>query len=366
MQAIPKGPPAPLVRVTNQIRRGLAGAERAMVPAHIGLLEEVNRRWIGDALGAVTKLEVIESLADGPRDVDAVAAERSLDPAHLYRLLRALAREGYLEQDGRRFGLTSRSRPLLRAHPDSCRNYVLEVTGHRNHQLWARLPDAVQAGTSAWGAAFPEHPDLWALLDAQPAEHAIFHGAMAELSRDAAPVFARAWDFGAVGSVVDLGGGTGSLLATILTLHPDLSGVLVDGASVVEGAPEVLARFGVADRCAVVAADIVADDIPAGHDVYLAKNISHGFDDALLGATLGRWRRAMQPGARLLLIDVVVPEAGPYFAYLDLQMLVGSGGKERTRAEFEAVLEAAGFGSVRVHDTITPFSIVEATAGGAA
>ncbi len=160
---------------------------------------------------------------------------------------------------------------------------------------------------------------------------------------------------------MDLGGGTGHLLGAVLAVHPALRGVLVDEASVVAGAGPVLAGFGVADRCEVVAGDVIGGVIPTGMDVYLAKNVTHGFSDERLAEPLRRWRAAMRPDSALVLIEVVVPDTGPYLGFLDLQMLLGShGGRERTAAEFGALLSANGFTLDRVIPTPAPMSLVVA------
>ena len=203
---------------------------------------------------------------------------------------------------------------------------------------------------------------MWSWLERHPEEHAIFHGAMLELTREGAPAFARGYDFGRHGSVVDLGGGTGLLLATILAVYPTLRGVLMDAPSVVAAAPAVLRRFGVDDRCEIVPGDIFAGPIPAGRGAYVAKNITHGCPDEALADVFGRWREAMGPESRLVLIDVVVPEGqGAYLGFLDLQMLlVSPGGRERTAAEFEAVLRANGLVLEQVVATASPMSMIVA------
>jgi hypothetical protein len=152
--------------------------------------------------------------------------------------------------------------------------------------------------------------DLWSWLGAHPTEHAMFHGAMRELTREGAPAFARAYDFSAHRTVVDLGGGTGHLLAPCSRSTPRWRGVLVDEASVVAGAGPVLAGFGVADRCEVVAGRRDRGGDPTGMDVYLAKNVTHGFSDERLAEPLRRWRAAMRPDSALVLIEVGGPGHG--------------------------------------------------------
>jgi len=121
--------------------------------------------------------------------------------------------------------------------------------------------------------------------------------------------------------------------------------------------------MGVAERCALVPADVTRH-APPGHDVYVAKHILHGFSQEDAVEILRTWASAMEPHARLLLIDVVVPSSRPYMAFLDLQMMLGSGGQERTRQEFEEVLTAAGMELVEVRETATPFGLVVARRTG--
>lgn len=183
---------------------------------------------------------------------------------------------------------------------------------------------------------------------------------MVELTREAAPSYARAYDFGAHGTICDLGGGAGQLLATILAVYGQARGVLLDAATVVAGAPAVLERYGVRGRCEVVAGDLT--QAPRGHGVYVARNIIHGFSDDGARALLEVWRDAMAPDGRIVIIDIVVPERNdPYLYWLDLQMLlVSGGGLERTREQFAQLLASAGLELERVIETPTPMGLVVA------
>lgn len=355
---IPAAPPLRAVRAGQRLQRALQRLVYKLGPPQFTLMGIAADRWRADALAAITRLGVPEALANGARSADALAAELRLNEAALYRVLRALSRDGLLDERQGRFSLNALSRPLLRDHPASMRNMVMELAAPRNAACWSQLATAVRTGEATWGDL--HDVEMWGWLDAHPEEHAIFHGAMLELTREGAPSFARAYNFGEAGSVVDLGGGTGLLLATILTLYPALRGVLMDAPSVVAGAPTVLRRYGVEGRCEVVGGDIFRGPIPAGHGAYIAKNISHGLSDEGLREPLSRWRDAMGKDARLVLIDVVVPESDePYLGFLDLQMLlVSPGGKERTHREFEALFSANGLALERVAPTASPMSMI--------
>jgi SAM-dependent methyltransferase len=189
---------------------------------------------------------------------------------------------------------------------------------------------------------------------------------MQELSRlDVASLLA-AHDFGRHTTVVDVGGGSGELLAGVLAAHPHLRGVLHDLPSALEEAPDVLDRAGVADRCTVVAGDF-REEVPRGGDVYLLRQVTHGHPDAQLAPVLAALRRAVPPHGRLLVLDTVVPDRGSAedSTFLDLQMLVGSGGRERTRAEFARLLAGGGFRLVEVTRTPAPTCVLTAVPAGA-
>jgi hypothetical protein len=173
-------------------------------------------------------------------------------------------------------------------------------------------------------------------------------------------MIAAAWDFGSARSLCDVGGGAGELLATIVAWHPGLQGVCFDVASALDGASAAFARHGVSDRCAVEVGDHFAR-VPDGHGAYLMKNIVHGLDRDGLSRVLGSVRAAMGDDSKLLLVEHVVPPSGAYMAFLDLQMRLSTGGRERTREEFEAMLQEHGFSMDAVIETASPMSLIVAS-----
>jgi hypothetical protein len=357
---LPAAPPPAALRVAGAARRGLAALGQRLAPPQFALLDMVMGHWRTHALAAITEAGVADALAEGPRAVADVARALGLDEDALRRVLRALAREGVFEElPDDRFGHNALSRPLLRDDPHSVRHMVLEVGSERNMRVWSRLGHSLKTGETSWRTL--HEGTLWDHLAAHPEEAERFHGAMVELTRESAVSYARAYDFGRHRTVADLGGGEGELISVILRAHPGLRGLTVDGPQALAQAPATFARHGVTDRAATAEADIERE-VPAGLDVYVAKNILHGFTDAQAEAALKVWRRAARADSRLVLIEVVVPEAGPYFAFLDLQMLIGSGGRERTEPEFRALLARGGFRLDRVIDTGTPMSVLVADA----
>jgi hypothetical protein len=160
---------------------------------------------------------------------------------------------------------------------------------------------------------------------------------------------------------VDIGGGHGGLITSILKATPELRGVLFDAPEVIEGARPNIEMAGVADRCETVAGNFF-ESVPAGGDAYIMKWIIHDWNDELATKILKNCRNQMPANGRLILVDCVVPETDePHFSkFIDVNMLVMTGGKERTAKEFEKLLDAAGFKLERVIPTDLPFSIVEA------
>jgi hypothetical protein len=206
-------------------------------------------------------------------------------------------------------------------------------------------------------AYFEKHPDAARIFDDAMSANSALVGATA----------AKAFDFSGVSRVVDVGGGHGKVLASILEAYPNVRGVLFDLPRVVEGAPAFLAKEGVADRCEAGGGDMFVS-VPAGGDVYVLSHVIHDWDDEHSTKVLQTCRRAMAPSAKLLVLDRVMPERiepGPIVqgnVLLDLRMMVGTvGGRERTAEEFKSLLRAANLQLARIIPTPAPVSVIEAT-----
>ena len=224
-------------------------------------------------------LGLADQLADGPRSAGDLAAATGCDPEALRRLLRALVVIGVLEQPEPErpelFALTATGRLLRADDPASMRNYVLLFCGERVWQSWGDLEYSVRTGRSAWERRYgpPFGPDFMT-----PEFAAVFNGAMAEGTRRVAPAVIAAGGFERFGTIADLGGGHGVLLAAILAAHPGLRGILLDLPRALERAADALQAAGVADRCDIVPGDLFAT-APGGADAYLLKSVIHDWDD---------------------------------------------------------------------------------------
>jgi hypothetical protein len=299
-------------------------------------------------LAIAVRLEIAERLANGPRDSAELAAAAGVHEPSLLRLLRAWTSLGLVSCiDDRRFVLTPLGACLAGGHETSARARVLL---HAD-LLYDRWPDLL--GTVRTGENFFQRrhgTDAWTFRAGGGKGESTFDDAMQEGSSQRARAVVAAYDFSAFSTVVDVGGGRGSLLARILASYPSVRGVLFDQPHVVAGAPPILAAAGVAERCRVVAGSFF-EGVPDGGDAYVMSMIIHDWDDDPAVKILDHCRRAMTPSGRLLLIERVLdldPANALATALWDLQMMHGLSGRERSEEEFRALFACAGFRLARI------------------
>lgn len=306
-------------------------------------------------------LGLADLLSDGPRTSDDLASATGMHAAALYRLLRTLAYLGIVEEhESRSFRLTELGSLLRSDHPDSVRNLARYFGRDATWLLWSQVHERIRTGQSLLQSMGQQDP--YAVLAADPDYLAVFNGAMSDASRLTAPGLLAACDFSPFHTVVDVGGGTGTLLALVLQSAPGLQGVLFDLPSGLQQASEHLEAAGVADRCRVVAGDFF-ESVPEG-DAYMMKYIVHNLDDERTDVLLRNCRRAITSGGRLLVIEHLLPQVVDGTPKLpsavatgDLGQLVQTGGRERTEAEFVELFEAADFSLTAVVPLGPPFDL---------
>jgi hypothetical protein len=323
------------------------------------LLRLVSGYQVSQAIHVAATLGLADLLKDGPRRSDELAAATGTHPQALYRLLRALASVGvFREEPDRRFALTPLGDGLRADAPAPVGPWAAFIGRPYHWQAWAHLLHSVRTGENAFRYVHGE--DVWAYRARHPEEGAIFDAAMTGLSRRQTTALLAAYDFGRFGTVVDVGGGQGALVAAILARHPAMRGVVFDQPHVIAGADPVLRAAGVAERCQVVGGSFF-EAIPDGGDAYILKSIIHDWADKEATAILRSCRRAIGSDGTLLVVDRVVepPNEGRLTKFMDLNMLVGAGGQERTRDEFADLFATAGFRLVGVTPTGSNVSVVE-------
>jgi len=346
-------PPAWLVAPMLRLRDGLARTYRGIVPPTVRVLEGTFGLIETKALATAADLGIADALAAGPRTAADLAAVVDADADAVDRLLRLLASLGFFRRDPTGWWENNAASALLRADdPRSLRSWVRFVGSDWSWDIWNRLPHSVRTGES--GTSVARGCEFFELMASDRSAAELFDAAMEDVSRHTAPLVARGYDFSRSSRVCDVGGGTGTVLATVLAAHPHLRGVLLDLPEVVAAAPAVLDAAGVRERCEVVGGSFF-DAIPAGCDRYLLQSIVHDWDDDSCVRILTRVREAMPPRARALLLEAVIPANDTLHPakYADVMMLVLTGrGRERTRPEYEALVARAGLRVERVVDLV--------------
>jgi hypothetical protein len=307
------------------------------------LIRLVNGYYVSQAIHVAASLGIADLLADGARTSDDLAEAAGADADSLYRLLRALASVGVLHQgDGRLFSLTPIGELLRSDVPGSLHGWAAYAGRPYFWAAWADLLHSVQTGENAFRHVHGQ--DIWSYRADRPDESLLFDAAMKALTGASNAALIEAFDFSRFRTLVDVGGGNGTLLADVLASNPALQGVLFDQAHVVAGADQVLEAAGVADRCRIESGNFF-EAVPEGGDAYLLKSIIHDWEDEDSSAILRVVRAAMPEGATLLVVERELgapnEDAPPKFS--DLNMLVGPGGRERTQDEYASLFESTGF-----------------------
>jgi len=324
------------------------------------LADLIAGKWTSRAISVAAELGVADILKDGPRSAREIAEAVGASEDAVCRLLRALASVGLFSTVApRRFALTPVGEYLRRDVPGSLRGWARFMGHDLTWRPWGQLAYSVRTGKAAFDHVFDTA--LYPYLSGNVEGAAVFNEAMTAVSTMDAAAVLKTYDFSGISTVVDVGGGQGLLLATLLKASPKMRGILFDLPHVVSGASELLQREGVAERCAFVAGDFF-QSIPGGGDAYIMKLILTNFDDDRSATLLGNCSRIMQPGAKLLVIDRVISagDDADIGKFADLEMLVLTpGGRERTEAEFRRLYEQAGLELARIIPTRSLKCIVE-------
>ena len=324
------------------------------------IIELAHGYRITQVLYVAAKLGIADELHDGARSSHELADAVGAHEPSLIRLLRTLVKlEVLLAVGPDRFALTPLGASLVHSAEGSARARVL-LEGERIYEHWGDLLGTVRTGTNVYERRYGT--DAWTRRQAHPDGAAIFDDAMQEGAAQRVAAVTAAYDFARFHTVVDVGGGRGSLLAGILAAHPALQGILYDQPGVVAGAAAILGAAGVADRCQIHAGSFF-DAVPTGGDAYVLSVVIHDWDDEPAVAILKNCRRAISASGRLLLLERVMSSlpGTPLLTFLnDLQMMHALSGRERSEGEFRALLARAGFALMRVVPTAGALSVIEA------
>jgi hypothetical protein len=293
----------------------------------------------------MAQLGIADLLKEGPQSAENIANATGAQTLPLLRVLHALARLGLVEEDeAARFRCTQMGALLGREHSGSLRGYAVLFGTEWNFRAWPYLQHGLLSYSSAFEAVFGT--DLYTYLRQHPADSAEFQDALTSISAHEAKALLNACDFSAYRTVIDVGGGQGFLLASILRTHPTIRGVLFDLPEVVPNASALISKTIDPSRFQIVGGDFVTE-VPSGGDLYILKRVLISLNDAQAQAVLVRCRCAMAQGAHLLVVD---PDLGSlYGALFDIAMLQSFGSQNRIRIpeEIADLCRCAGLKPIR-------------------
>lgn len=354
-------PPGFAVNFAFGLRRLLIGLANSIVPTSLPLFEKSMGMMDTVMLSIAARYEIADMLEETPQSAEAMASRQGIHSETLHRVLRALASRGVFRLDNEgRFHNNRLSKALLKANATANREWAQYFGSQSNMLAWLNLPNTMTSGASSFDQLFGM--TVWDWFEKHPDEQEMFAHSMMGVTALQAPIIVRAYPFGEIKTLCDIGGGRGTLLSEILIHHKNLQGILLDAPGVLQSADALLKAKGVESRVQRVAGNFL-DRIPLA-DAYILKNIFHDWDDEFCSQILQTLKKTIQKGQKVLIIEQLVERncstgVGPAS---DAQMMVVcSGGKERSQAEIQDLLIKNGFqlGRTFLHPIV---SIIEGVA----
>lgn len=336
----------------------IARANTEAPPRQDQLIQMATAHWVSRILYVAAEMNLADRLAEKPRTAEELAQSTATDAPSLYRVMRALASLGlFTEGPSHRFSLTLLGQEF---RTGTVRATVLTVAGDLITKSLEQLQYSVQTGKSGFEKAFGML--FFEYLANHPAEASLFSETMVGFHGSEPAAVAAAYDFCQFETIIDVGGATGNLLATILGRHPQPCGILFDLPHVLRDAPALIEARGLVHRITIEAGNFF-ESIPAAAGAYLLSHIIHDWSEAQCLIILGNCRRTMKPNSRLLIIETVLapgdtPQPGKILDIIMLTLFTGA--QERTEPEYRGLLDKAGFRLARVVPTESGVSIVEA------
>jgi len=320
------------------------------------LRDMIEATRITRAIYVVTRLGVPDLLASGPLGTTTLAESTGAHERSLFRVMRALSNRGIFKQQNGGFALTPRGSLLQKDTPGSLRDWTLWHGSEWSLRAWAEFEHAVVTGEPAFNHAMGE--PFFSYLAGNASMAATFDAAMTSIGSQMNQSVADVVDFSCFTTIADIGGGSGSLLATLLRQYPQLHGILFDLPGTMPKANKLFSSAGISDRVTCIGGNFF-DAVPANADAYILKAILHDWDNADANTILRNCHLAMKKGTRLFVVDMVVPDQDTPspIKEVDLQMLAMQTGCERTAAELESLLKNADFELEEIKSTQSPISV---------
>jgi SAM-dependent methyltransferase len=322
------------------------------------LFQMASAYWVSQAIYVTAKLAIADVLDGSPKTGREIADAVDTDEESLLRLMGVLCMLGICQlTESQKFELMTLGSGLKSRGPGSLRSMILTL-GEVHYKAWGHLCESVQTGRPGFRAAFGS--EMFEFLEKNSDAGDTFNLAMTDFSAFVAEAVLFSYDFSGTKSIIDVGGGYGKLLTSILEVYPDSRGVLVDLPAVISTATQRIASHPCHDRCAAIAENFL-NSLPRNADLYLLSGVIHDWGNQAAERILKNCRNAMRPDGKVLVVECVVPDGHePSFSrLLDLNMMVMTGGRERTEFEFRELFDAAGLRLNKVIPTVSPLSILE-------
>ncbi|MCK5169430.1 MAG: methyltransferase domain-containing protein [Bacteroidales bacterium] len=355
----PKYPPAKILKIFERFRYFLVRLSRQLTPANVTIIEMVQGFYVTRAIGVAADLNLAEYLKNDEKSIIELAKLTKAHKESLYRLMRMLVSQGiFIEKKNHVFANNRLSRTML-DQQNSMRHMIIHQVNSINWNMFEELDYVVKTGKNA--AQKVLGMDVFEYLEKNPDRNEIYNQAMTNSSTMLSYAILSEYNFSKAKNIIDIGGGQGILLSMILHKYPKISGAIFDLPHVVEGAKEIANQFKVSDRLDTISGNFF-ENIPAGSDMYFLKSIIHNLSDEQCIKLLKDIKTILPENGKILIFEPIIENNNRYsFAKLyDIQMLVGrSGGKERTRKEFEEIIQQSGLKLNRIIQTAAPFSIIE-------
>ena len=326
------------------------------LPPPAQLMKFIVGKWISKPIYVAAELGIADLLADGPKSIEALAEMTRSHAPTLYRVMRALAGIGiFCETGDKLFELTPMAACLK---TDAMRSIALMFNSDWNNKAWIHFLDSVKTGETAFGKAHGMPVSDW--LENNPRAAQVFNEANAVKAAAFHRAIVDVYDFAEIGTLIDVGGGIGTLMAEILISNPSMTGMVADIPSLVREAQKNITTRGLEARCDAVVCDFFKG-IPSGGDAYLLSHILHDWPDEQCARILDNCYQAMTSKTKLLVVEMIVPCANEFSVakLLDLEMLVITGGRERTEPEFRDLLKSSGFRLSRIIPTTESVCVIE-------
>ena len=327
------------------------------LPPPAQLMKFIVGKWISKPIYVAAELRIADLLADGPKSIEALAETTRTHAPTLYRVMRALASIGiFCETGDKLFELTPMAACLKTG---AMRSIALMFNADWNDKAWIHFLHSVKTGETAFGTALGMPVSDW--LENNPRAAQVFNEANAVKAAASHRAIVDVYDFTGISTLIDVGGGIGALMAEILISNPLIKGMVADIPSVVRGARKYIRAHGLEARFEAVVCDFFKE-IPSGGDAYLLSHVLHDWPDEQCARILDNCYQAMTSKSKLLVVEMIVPSGNEFSVakLLDLEMLVVTGGRERTETEFRDLLKSSGFKLSRIIPTAESVCVIEA------